>query len=91
MSIITGKSPLASVAERPIALPPNTRRERAVSNRRLLKILAGFVAELASARDDMRNHISDSRKTIVESQELMAQVNVMLERDKIIGRRNDGH
>jgi len=61
-----------------------------VSNRRHLKILAGFVAELASARDDMRNNISDSRKTIAESQELMAQVNVMLERDKIIGRRNDG-
>jgi len=52
-----------------------------VSNSRLVKTLAGFVAQLAFARDDMQHHISDSRKTIAESRELMAQVNALLERD----------
>jgi hypothetical protein len=55
-------------------------------DRRIIASLAGFIAQLDSVRDDLRTSISHSRRTIAESRELMAQVNAVLERDKIIGR-----
>ena len=54
-------------------------------NRRLVESMAALAAQMAFARIDMRDSISNSRKTITESRELMAQVDAMLERDKIIG------
>jgi hypothetical protein len=56
-----------------------------MSSRRIIESLAGFIAQLDCARDDMRTSISHSRKTIADSRELMSQVDAVLERDKIIG------
>jgi hypothetical protein len=54
-------------------------------DRRIIASLAGFIAQLDFARDDMRTSISHSRKAIADSRELMSQVNTVLARDKIIG------
>jgi hypothetical protein len=73
------------VAERQIALPPNKGRQRAMLNRRIRNDLTGLVARIAVARNEIRDTISKSVKTIAESRELMAEVDAVVARDKISG------
>jgi hypothetical protein len=54
-------------------------------NRRIRNDLTGLVARIAVARNEIRDTISKSVKTIAESRELMAEVDAVVARDKISG------